>query len=250
MLREERLRQILERLRRDQRVSSTELMREFRVSEGTIRRDLNELEEQGLLRKVHGGAVSRPLAPRVYDGRMSFASERKAKLAQKALPLIEDGQLLLIDGGTSNWHLARALPMDLRVTVFTNSFPIVEALMAHPHIELVFLGGQVFKASQVAMGADSFQALGDLRADLCFLGVRSLHPRLGLTTLNREEARLKRKMTEVSNRVVVLATTDKLDTVDHYKICEFEAVDTLVVEEDADAALLDKFRALGVTVLT
>ena len=249
MLREERLKQILEKLRRDQRVSTAGLMEEFHVSEGTIRRDLNELEERGLLRKVHGGAVPRPEAPRVFEGRKAFASENKAQLVRKALPLIRDGQLILIDGGTTNWHLVEALPADLRATVFTNSFPVAQSLIRHPSIDLNFLGGPVFKESQVTVGIEMSDALRQLRADICFIGVRSIHHQLGLTSLELEEARIKRKMTEVSDRIVVLVTADKLDTVDHFKICDFQDIDVLIVEDSADEGKLQPYRELGVVVI-
>lgn len=249
MLREERLKQILDRLQRDQRVSSTELMREFQVSEGTIRRDLNELEEQGLLRKVHGGAVPRPGAPRVFDGRMEFASDRKAELVRKALPLFQDGQLILIDGGSTNWHLANALPSTLQATVFTNSFPVAQVLMAHPSVQLHFLGGRVFKESQVAVGLEVVNGLQDIRPDLCFIGVRSIHHELGLSTLDGEEARIKRQMVDVSDRTVVLATHDKLDTVDHYRICGVRDIDLLIIEENTEHPNdLAKYRQLGIEI--
>lgn len=242
------MKQILERLQKDQRVSSTELMKEFEVSEGTIRRDLNELEDRGLLRKVHGGAVPRPEAPRVYESRKEFASDRKAALARRALPLLKDGQLILIDGGSTNWHLAKAMPADLKATVFTNSIPVAQALMDHPNIELHVLGGKIFKASQVTVGIQIVDFLRNIRADLCFIGVRSIHHELGLTTLEMEEARVKRTIAEVSDRVVVMATRDKLGTVDHFKICDFKDIDLMITEPDTPEEALKAYRNMGVEI--
>lgn len=248
MLREERLKQILDKLQQDQRLSTTQLMADFEVSEGTIRRDLKELQTRGLLQKVHGGAVPRPAAPRIYQNRLEYASEPKAELAKKALPLLENGQLILIDGGTTNWHLANAFPPQLEATVFTNSIPIVQTLLAHPGLEIHLMGGKVFQASQVSLGSEVMQALGDIRPDICFMGVRSLQAEIGFTTLEREEAKIKRKMVEVSQRVVVMATNDKLDTVDHYRICGCEEVDLLIVEQDAPEDKLSAFRERGMEI--
>jgi DeoR/GlpR family transcriptional regulator of sugar metabolism len=197
------------------------------------------------LRKVHGGAVPRPEAPRVYSGRAAFASERKAALARKALPLVGEGQLILMDGGTSNWHLASILPPELRATVFTNSIPIVNSLMGHPGISLHLLGGRVFKDSQVTVGIEMVEALQQIRPDICFIGLRSIHPQLGLTTLEPDEARLKRHMLQVSSRKVVLVTADKLDTVDHYKICNTGEIDLMVVEDGVEAEKLEPYREQG-----
>lgn len=248
MLREERLKHIINLLNREQRVSSTALMEEFNVSEGTIRRDLNELEAQGLLKKVHGGAVPRPEAPRPYEGRMEFASQRKAALAQKAIPMIQDGQLLIIDGGTTNFHLAQLIPQHLHLTVFTNSIPVAHALMHHPHIDLQFLGGAVFKASQVTIGHDMRTVLDHLRADISFIGIRSIHHRLGATTLEYQEAQIKHLMVKASNQTVIMATSDKIDTVDHYKICDLEEIDVMIVEDTEDERV-EVYREGGVEVL-
>ncbi len=241
MLREERLKYIIDLLNREQRVSSTALVEEFNVSEGTIRRDLNELEAQGLLKKVHGGAVPRPEAPRPYEGRMEFASQRKAALAQKAISMLKDGQLLIIDGGTTHFHLAQLIPLHLHLTVFTNSIPVTHALMHHPHLHLHLLGGPVFKASQVTISTDMITILDSLRADICFIGIRSIHHQLGAFTLEYQEARIKHRMVQASQQTVVMATKDKIDTVDHFKICDLEEIDVMIVE-DVEDELIQKYR--------
>ncbi|MEM7511947.1 MAG: DeoR/GlpR family DNA-binding transcription regulator [Bacteroidota bacterium] len=248
MLREERLKKILTKLELESRVSSTKLMEEFQVSEGTIRRDLNELEEKGFLKKVHGGAIPRPEAPSSLDGRMAFATDSKALLAQKAIPLIQEGQLILIDGGSTNWHIASQIPKDLRLTVFTNSILVVSALAEHNMVDLHFMGGKVFKSSQVTLGSEVIESLDQVHADLAFVGIRSIHPQLGISTLNREEALVKKRMVNRSSKSVVLATEDKLHTVDHFTICSVQELDLLLVEEGVDQELLSPFETLGLQV--
>ena len=231
MLREERLKKILNKLEVESRVSSTNLMEEFQVSEGTIRRDLNELEEKGLLKKVHGGAIPRPEAPSSLDGRMAFATDSKALLAQKAIPLIQEGQLILIDGGSTNWHIL-----------------VVSALASHNMVDLHFLGGKVFKSSQVTLGSEVIDAVDQVHADLAFVGIRSIHPQLGISTLNREEALVKKRMVNRSSKSVVLATADKLHTVDHFTICSVQELALLLVEEGVEQEVISPFEVLGLQV--
>lgn len=249
MLREERLHRIIEKLLQNQKVSSTELRQEFQVSEGTIRRDLNELEEKGLLKKVHGGAVHRPKAPRIFENRMSYVSDRKAALVQKGLSLIEDGQLIVIDGGSTNWHLIKALPLNLRATIFTNSLPIVQELLHFPEVEIQLLGGKIFKGSQVSIGWEVTRDIELIRPDLCFLGIRGIHPIVGITTLEKEEAQVKKVMAQVSERVIVLATKDKLGAVDHYKICDCKEVSRIITEDDVEEEILEEFREKGIAII-
>ena len=249
MLREERLQFILDKLEKEQRVSSTKLIDELKVSEGTIRRDLNELQEKGLLKKVHGGAVPGPEAPRVFAGREEFAPESKGRLAAKAISLLQEDFLVIMDGGTTNWHIAKLIPRDMHLTIFTNSIPIASELMDHPHIELFLLGGKVFKGSRVTIDTTIYDVLKEIHADMAFIGIRSIHPEIGLTTLQHEEARLKRTMIHASKQAVVLATNDKLDTADQYKICDYGDLDILIVEDHADPQQLIPYRRQGVTIL-
>jgi len=254
MLREERLQFILDRLEKDQRVFSTGLIEELNVSEGTIRRDLNELQEKGLLKKVHGGAVPRPLvpqpeAPRVFAGRKEYASESKSKIAAKAINLLKDGQLIIMDGGTSNWHIAKLIPRDIKLTIFTNSIPISNELMDHHNIDMYLFGGKVVKGQQVTVDAGITDVLNEIHADIAFIGIRSIHPKIGLTTLQHEEARIKKMMILACEKVAVLVTKDKLNTADQYKICDTGDLDILIVEEGINPEELMPYKKLGIEII-
>ena len=163
--------------------------------------------------------------------------------------MLQDGMLVIMDGGTSNWHIAKLIPKDIHLTVFTNSIPIASELMDHPHIELFVLGGRVFKGSRVTIDETIYNVLKEIHADLAFIGIRSIHPEIGLTTLQHEEARLKRNMINSSKQSVVLATNDKLDTADQYKICDYGDLDVLVVEDNADPQQLIAYRKHGITIV-
>lgn len=249
MLREERLQYILNKLNTNHRVSCSALSVELDVSDDTIRRDLNELASLGFLKKVHGGAIPHAPSPRDYNERLTFAQEGKLKLAQKALPFFAPDMVIIFDGGTTNLQVAKLLPQDYQATVYTNSFPIVNELISRDRIELFFLGGQVYNHAQVAVGQEAIKALKFVRADLCLLGSRSIHDEAGITIPFREEARLKRKMVACSQKVILLATEEKLDTASHHVICGIRDIDTLILEDDISPEVLDRYRAKGVQVL-
>lgn len=251
MLREERLQFILKKLQANTRVASIALRDELGVSDDTIRRDLNELAESGLLRKVHGGAiptVPKAPAPLNLRERVLYAQAEKEEIARKAVKLFHDGQSVILDNGSTNMLIAQHLPPALQATVFTNSIPIAQILSEHPTVEVILLGGRVFKRAQVAVGAAVVSALDELRPDLCILGVCSIHPDVGLTTPDWEEAQIKQKMVEVTQKLVVTAWRDKFNTAETCRVCDADELDLLVVESSIDSEKLDVYRKLGVEV--
>lgn len=251
MLREERLQFILKKLHANARVASIALRDELGVSDDTIRRDLNELAESGLLRKVHGGAiptVPKAPAPLNLRERVLYAQAEKEEIARKAVKLFRNGQSVILDNGSTNMLIAQHLPPTLQATVFTNSIPIAQILSEHPTVEVILLGGRVFKRAQVAVGAAVVSALDELRPDLCILGVCSIHPDVGLTTPDWEEAQIKQKMVEVTQKLVVTAWRDKFNTAETCRVCDADELDLLVVESSIDSEKLDVYRKLGVEV--
>ncbi|MGD9511400.1 MAG: DeoR/GlpR family DNA-binding transcription regulator, partial [Geminicoccaceae bacterium] len=150
------------------------LAQELDTSEDTIRRDLRELAAAGRVQRVHGGALPPSPALLPLAARRERATEAKERLASAALALIREGQVLLLDGGTTNLALAQRLPPTLRLTVVTPSPAIALALAEHPGVELVLLGGRLDRASQTVVGAAAIDAVRSVRPDLCILGVCSL----------------------------------------------------------------------------
>jgi len=249
MLREERHRRVLDALRRDGHVASTELSAALDVSEDTMRRDLRELGEAGLLQRVHGGAL--PLTPAImgYVERQHHASEAKAAIAIAAARLVRDGQVVILDGGTTTLQVARQLAPNLRATVVTTSPPIAVALSGHPGVEVVVIGGRLYKESLVTVGAATVEALAMVRADICLLGVCSLHPEVGISVLDSEEAYVKRAMIAGATEVVAVADGEKLGTAAPYVVGPLTALTRLVTEANVPDEALAPYRARGITVL-
>ena len=231
MLKEERQQYILNRINQNYRIYITALSAELGVSDDTLRRDLTELDERGLLTKVHGGAIAKSGIPIEFTDRLNTRIPAKQQMAAKVIPMFRSGDILLIDGGTSNLEVARKIPLNMELTVYTNSFPIVNALLNHRKLELIFLGGKVFPSSQVTVGVSVFQALQTIRPNWLVLGISDVHPQQGLTAPDREEAMMKRLMIERAQKRIILADGYKLNTAEAYSVASLGDIDYLVTED-------------------
>ena len=249
MLGEERRELILESLRRDGKVVATELSSSLAVSPDTVRRDLRELDEAGLLRRVHGGALPAAVGERPYEARLEQAPEAKAAIAHATSRLFRHGQVILLDSGTTTLEVARHLPAELRATVITNSPPIAVALADHPRVDVAVLGGMLDKEAHALVGAATVEALRSVRADVLVLGVCSLHAEIGITVMELEESYVKRAMIANAAEVVAVSAADKLGSAAPYVIAPLEELTYLVTDESAPPAQLDPFRAAGVELV-
>lgn len=249
MLTGERRLAILDRLRRDGKVVASELSRSMGVSLDTVRRDLRELDDEGMLQRVHGGALPRSRTPLLYAARERIAPEAKEAIARTAARLIQDGQVVILDSGTTAAQVARHLAPGLRASFLTAS-PVVAAVLAeHPTIEIALLGGVLDKETLAVVGAEPVESLRRVRADLCFLGVCCLHPEFGVSVPGREEAAVKRAMVAGAAEVVALASAEKLGTIEHHNVATLAEITHLVTEADTPEAMLAPYRAAGITVL-
>ncbi len=249
MLTEQRHLAILDDLQRHGRVLARELAERLAVSEDTIRRDLRELAVRGALQRVHGGAL--PVSPALANlaRRSAIAVDEKQALGRHAASLIADGQLVFVDGGTSTLAMVQQLPPTLRATIATHSPVIAAALIEHPTVEVLMLGGRLFKHSGVAVGAGVAQAIQALRADCYFLGVTGVEAQFGLSTGDAEEAQVKALLMASSAETVLMASSDKLGKVSPYRVAPLSALSTLIVTPQADTAQLDALRVPGLDVL-
>jgi DeoR/GlpR family transcriptional regulator of sugar metabolism len=170
-------------------------------------------------------------------------------VAKEAAKLIEGGQVVIIDGGATAMQVVRRLSSDLEATIITHSPPIAAALAEHPRVEVVVIGGSLHKDGIVTLGAETIRAFSSVNADLCLQGIWSLHPEVGISHPNYEEAQVKRAMIESSDRVVALASADKLGTASSFVVAPANAVTHLVTESSVPDEVLDPFREVGVTVL-
>ncbi|MES2150223.1 MAG: DeoR/GlpR family DNA-binding transcription regulator [Pseudomonadota bacterium] len=248
MLTTQRKQYLMDMLRRDGQLVARTLSEALSVSEDTIRRDLRELAREGLLQRVHGGAL--PASPALADFavRATLSSAGKQAIGRAAAGLIKDGQVVFLDGGTTSAQLVRHLPPQLKATVVTHSPSVAVALVGHPGIEVIMLGGRLFKHSIVGLGAATIEAIRQVRADLYFMGASSVDAQAGLSTGDHEEACVKRALCEAATATIVLASPEKLATASPFQIVALSEVDAMVVLASTPDAMLAPYRALGLTV--
>ncbi|MET3214615.1 DeoR/GlpR transcriptional regulator [Burkholderia cenocepacia] len=249
MLTTQRKKAILDALARDGQVLAAELSVQFGVSEDTVRRDLRELAAEGLLQRVHGGALPASPAVAPFAQREALDTTEKRRIARRAAQMIAPGQVAIVDGGTTSALLVSQLPADLRATIVTHSPSVAVALAAHPSIDVILIGGRLYKHSIVAVGAAAMEGIARIHADLYFMGVTGVHPVAGLSTGDFEEAAIKRALAERAAETVVLASQSKLRAASQFVIGDISLAQTVVVEKETDAALTKPIEAAGVTVV-
>jgi DeoR/GlpR family transcriptional regulator of sugar metabolism len=249
MLIDERRTVILERLGSAGRVLAADLCLELGCSVDTIRRDLRELDEAGLLRRVHGGALPRHGVGGSFAQRTERSTRAKRSIARCAAELARDGQVIVIDGGTTTLEVARALNPDLHATVVTTCPPIAVALADRHGLDVTVIGGSLRRGSLVTVGAETVSALHAIRADLVFLGVCGLHPTIGVSVPDIEERHVKAAMLEDAAEVVALADAEKLGTGMPFVVSPLSAVSHLVTDAAVDDEQLAPYRAEGVRVI-
>ncbi|CAM2183029.1 DeoR/GlpR family DNA-binding transcription regulator [Burkholderia orbicola] len=249
MLTTQRKKAIRDALARDGQVLAAELSVQFGVSEDTVRRDLRELAAEGLLQRVHGGALPASPAIAPFAQREALETTEKRRIARRAAQMIAPGQVAIVDGGTTSALLVEQLPADLRATIVTHSPSVAVALAAHPSIDVILIGGRLYKHSIVAVGAAAMEGIARIHADLYFMGVTGVHPVAGLSTGDFEEAAIKRALAERAAETVVLASQSKLRAASQFVIGDLTLAQTIVVEKETDAALTKPIEAAGVTVV-
>jgi DeoR family fructose operon transcriptional repressor len=248
---QERHARILELVATRGRVEVTTLAEELDVTTETIRRDLTKLVRQGLVRRVHGGAIH--VERLGYEPTLSVRGERfaaeKERIGRAARDFLPDGGSVLLDAGTTTMALARLLPQDRALTVVTNSIPAAGLLAAMPKVDFYMLGGRVRSRTAAAVGRWASAALADLVVDVAFIGTNGLSVENGLTTPNLEEANTKAAMIAASRRVVLLTDHSKVGAVHFCKFGDLDQLDVIVTDAGLDDETAERLVQSGPDVL-
>src|SRR6202453_1106711 len=192
----ERQKEILERIRKDGRVLAKDLAREFSTSEDTIRRALRDLAAQGLCARVYGGALAISPASGTILQRRREAVDRKLALGQKTASIIQPGQFVFIDAGSTNLAVARSLPKSIGLTVATHDPTIAAVLAGRTDLTLITIGGQVNPLIGAAVDGQALRVILGMRPDLLFLGLCALDADNGIAAFHNEDAQMKRSLIE------------------------------------------------------
>lgn len=246
----ERQRRMRELIRERGAARVEEIARTLRVSPATVRRDLEQLEAAGLIRRVHGGAVSQEsrVDEPLFDDKTAIRAREKQAIARAALSLIRPGDTIFLDGGSTVLELARLLRDRTNVTVVTNSLRAALELSGQgPRV--ILAGGELRRLSQTLVGPLSRLLLAELRVDRAFMGTIGLSLEEGLTTTEPQEAFTKQTAIERANEVVLLADSDKIGRIAFARVCRVEEVDVLITDSHADKDFVKKARGKGVRVI-
>jgi DeoR/GlpR family transcriptional regulator of sugar metabolism len=245
----ERRRHILEALARNGKVVATELARNLDVSVDTIRRDLNLLAQEGFIQRVHGGALPAARPIESVAERQGRDVDLKQIVARKALSLIQPGQLVIFDEGTTLAEMALAVDPKLRFTVITRNLKAALILVQRTAADVIVLGGPVDRMDLSAGGPQMIREIGNYRVDIFFHGLCALHPDVGLTSRRLDEVELIRAFIQASGTVVGVGVRDKVGAAAPFVIGPATLLDYLVVAPELDAADAAEFRQKGIEVL-
>jgi DeoR/GlpR family transcriptional regulator of sugar metabolism len=231
-------------------VTVKELSEQFDVSPMTIRRDLELLEQKGQVLRVHGGVV----APSIQMGsleeeRAALNISQKALIGEAASRLVEDGQTLFIDAGTTTIELAARLVDRRGLTVVTNSVKVLSALADSPGINLIGVGGSVYGGAWSFVGPLAETSLRRFHSDLAFLGITSLSLDRGLTEVNYFEADIKSLIIHQSQHVVLLADSSKFEKVSPISVAPLSDIDTIITDNGLPMELVNSYRMAGVEII-
>jgi len=244
--------QIIEELiKQKASVEVNELATRFNVSESTIRRDLKEMETKGLLIRTHGGAME--VSRLNYE--MSFREKEienisdKQKIGEIAAAMIEDGDTIILDSGTTTLEIAKRIRAK-SVTVITNSIDIALEISNKENIELIVAGGSLRQTTRAMVGPLAENVLKSFRVDKAFIGVNGISIKNGFTTPNFLEARLKKTIIEVAGKAIIVADRSKFNKVCFSIIGELKEASSIITTDVLEKEILNKFKELGVNIIT
>lgn len=232
------------------RVTVQELSEIFAVSEATIRRDLEELDGRGWIRRAHGGALRLERAskePPVLQ-RIPEQKEEKVRIGKQAASMVREGETIFLGSGTTVLEIARHLARDLRLTVITNSLPVVNELADRPQMDLIIIGGMLRQSELSMVGHIAEQAVCEFRADRVFMGMRAIDSSHGFTNDYLPETMTDRAILSIAPQVVVVADHSKFGRVSTVLVAPVTAAHTIITDRATPTETLSELENLGVEV--
>lgn len=250
MLVEERRTQLLELVRNRRFASLPELAEQLQVSESTIRRDLDYLEEKGSARRIHGGVLYSGTSPKIphFDSQQPVGWQRKRAIAEAAVGLVDDGDTVLLDGGSTTYEVARLL-VGRPLHVVTNSLPVANLFASDSGSDLVMIGGNICPRTGVSLGPFSDRMIETLRVRKTIFSVAGINEE-GFFNNNLLLVETERAMMRAADEVIVVADSSKFGHQSLTHLCELTAVDYLVVDDGINQQWREKITACGVKLLT
>jgi len=246
----ERQQTLMRLLEQNGRLSIALICEKFAISEATARRDLDALAEQGLIQRVHGGAIPvRRAAPeQPILQRTNEQDDEKTHIGRAAAALVNDGETIFLGSGTTVLEVAQHLA-NRTMTVITNSLPVINLLAPQPNINLIVLGGMLRPTELSFIGHITEQALYELRADKVIIGTRSISFEHGLMNDYLPETQTDRAILNIGREVIVVADHSKWGTVSTAFLAPLSRVHTLVTDDGVDQEMVEVIRGQGIEVV-
>jgi DeoR/GlpR family transcriptional regulator of sugar metabolism len=249
MLKEERFERILALLKDNGKVAYDLLSRKLKVSEDTIRRDIEALHDNGLLSKVRGGAILPSKNPFSFQDRAGYLAAGKDVIALKAQQFFKKDQTIFMDGGTTMCAIAAHLPLNASFRVITNNQALIPVLSRCKGVEVIILGGSYHRHTETSTGAKTCEDVKLYVADLYLMGTCAIESKFGITAAVKEDGEVKQAMLHASLKKIALGNTEKLGTTYPFKVCEVQEIDVLITDLPSDDKKLDAYRNLGVKLV-
>ena len=249
MLKKERQSYILHQINLHNKVLSTDLSYRMKVSDDTIRRDLQELAHEGKLIKVHGGALSRSFHHSPAENKEIYSYDKKQIIAEKAISLLKDGMFVLTSGGTTILELARSLPHDLYATFISCSIPAIVEYANHPNCDVIVIGDKISKSAKFSAGPEAINKIKQIKSDICILGVNAIDTLLGISYNDWDVVQVKKAMVVSTNKLVCLTISEKINTTQPIQVCDSKDIDILITELPPDHEMLRPYVDAGIQVL-
>ncbi|TWT85938.1 Glucitol operon repressor [Posidoniimonas polymericola] len=245
----ERRKRLLELVRRDGFASLPALAERLEVSESTVRRDLMHLERDGLTRRTHGGAFYAGPSPHLshFRNRQTAEWSKKRAIAHAAEALVPDTGVLLLDGGTTTYELARRLT-SRPLQVVTNSLPVANLFSSRPEVDLILIGGYLKSTSGVLVGAYAEEMLGSLRVQTAVISAAGINE-TGLYNTNHMIASTQQAMIRAADEVILVADSTKLGRQSIAKVCGLDQIDHLVVDSQIDKKWFEPLRGASINLV-
>ncbi|WP_248928037.1 DeoR/GlpR family DNA-binding transcription regulator [Paenibacillus hamazuiensis] len=252
MLAAERFDKIVSLVNERGSIRVSELSELFQVTEETIRRDLDRLEQAGRLRRSHGGAVSvksdqQPEIP--YFEREITHAEEKKRIAQAAIGRIRPKDRILLDASSTAWYMAAEVP-DIPLTVLTNSIKVAMELSSKEKIEVISTGGILAQRSLSYVGPLAERSLNAYHVDKVFLSCKGVHLDRGISESNELQARIKERMIGTADEVVLLADSSKFGVQAFTQVADLSEVDVIITDNRIAPEIVERLQERGITVIT
>lgn len=247
----ERQKKILEYIEDNTSAQIHELSERFRVSEATIRRDLDDLDRQGALRRTHGGAIKMDRSTsyeHMHSEKIALMTDEKQRIALRAAQMVHAGDTVMIDSGTTTFFIAQALSHVENLTLITNDLYIAHQTPIHPSSTLIVTGGMRRQGRQELVGTLTENFIRETHVDIAFIGADGIDLTAGITNANFAEVGVKRLMLQSAMRSVIVSDHSKFGRVALARICQLQEADVLITDGKLDTETLQKLKKLPLEI--